>query len=194
MTRHGPSVFAIAGGLVVPFLFFFMAVNGFAQGGIGAGTFAYPTAGQSPEQTQQDSLACHNWAVAQTGFDPTRNYAPPPSYSTAPPPSSGGYFGSSETGQGGVFRDAAGGAALGAIGGAIAGDAGEGAAIGAAAGALFGGIRRGHRRAEEDAWARQQQQQQMQQQQAYQQQMSARIEDYRRAYAVCMSSRQYAVQ
>ena len=194
MTRHSPLFFAIAGGLVVPFLFFFMAVNGYAQGGIGAGTFAYPTAGQSPEQTQQDSLACHNWAVAQTGFDPTRNYAPQPVYSTAPPPPSSGYFGASETGQGGVVRDAAGGAALGAIGGAIAGDAGEGAAIGAAAGALFGGIRRNQRRAEEDAWARQQQQLQMQQQQAYQQQANLRTDDYHRAYAVCMSSRNYAVQ
>ena len=162
--------------------------------GIGAGTFAYPNAGQSEEQIQKDTFYCHNWSVSQTGFDPTRNYAPPPSYSTPPPPSSGGYFGSGETGQGGVVRDAAGGAALGAIGGAIAGNAGTGAAIGAASAALFGGVKRNQRHSEEDAWRRQQQQQQAQQQAAYQQQINARSNDYRRAYGACMSSRKYTVQ
>ena len=163
-------------------------------GGIGGGTFAYPAAGQSQEQTQKDTFYCHNWSVSQTGFDPTRNYAPPPSYASAPPPGSSGYFGSGETGQGGVMKDAAGGAALGAIGGAIAGNAGKGAAIGAASAALFGGVKRNQRKSEETAWKQQQQQQQAQQQAAYQQQINMRTDDYRRAYSACMTARKYTVQ
>lgn len=162
--------------------------------GIGTDTFAYPSGGQSEEQIQKDTFYCHNWAVSQTGFDPTRNYAPPPAYTTAPPPGTSGYFGSGDVGQGGVVRDAAGGAALGAIGGAIAGDAGKGAAIGAASATLFGGVKRNQRKSEEAAWRQQQQQQQDQQQAAYQQQINAMSNDYRRAYSVCMSARNYTVQ
>jgi hypothetical protein len=168
--------------------------NSVAQGRIGAGTYAYPAAGQSQEQKQKDTFYCHNWSVQQTGFDPTRSYAPPPSYASSSYPSSSGYFGSGETGEGGVVKDAAGGAALGAIGGAIAGNAGAGAAIGALAGSLFGGAKRSSRKSEERRWQDQQRQQQAQQQQAFQQELNARTDDYRRAYSVCMSSRNYTVQ
>jgi hypothetical protein len=34
--------------------------------------FAYPKAGQSPEQQKQDKEECRRWAAAQTGFDPTQ--------------------------------------------------------------------------------------------------------------------------
>jgi hypothetical protein len=84
----------------------------------------YPQRGQSPQQQQQDRFECHQWAVQQTGFDPTMG-AP-----AAPPPT------------GGTLPGAARGAAVGAIGGAIGGDAGRGAAIGAATGAVFGTMRR----------------------------------------------------
>ena len=179
------------------FCFLFTFFSGMSESlaqGIGAGVYAYPNAGQSEEQVQKDTYYCHNWAVSQTGFDPTRNYAPPPSYSSSPPPGSSGYFGSGETGQGGVARDAAGGAALGAIGGAIAGNAGKGAAIGALAGGLFGGAKRSNRKYEEQRWHEQQAYQQSQQQAAYQQQINAMSGNYRQAYGVCMSSRNYAVQ
>ncbi len=33
--------------------------------------FVYPKNGQSQQQTQSDRYACHEWAVGQTGFDPT---------------------------------------------------------------------------------------------------------------------------
>ncbi len=170
-------------------------MNTASAGGIGAGTYAYPQKGQSEEQVSKDKMYCHNWAVTETGFDPMR---PPPApqsygYSSAPPPSSG-FFGSGETGEGGVVKDAAGGAALGAIGGAIAGDAGTGAAIGALAGGLFGGIKRSNRKSEEAQWQAQQQQQQQQQQMAYQQQVQQMTNAYSKAYGVCMSSRGYSVQ
>ena len=34
--------------------------------------FVYPAHGQSPEQTERDRYECHNWAVQQTGVDPSR--------------------------------------------------------------------------------------------------------------------------
>ena len=170
-----------------------VGIGNVSAAGIGGGVYAYPSKGQSQEQLSKDSFECHNWSVQQTGFDPTRSYAPPPTYSSAPPPRSGSGFGSGETGEGGVMRDAAGGAALGAIGGAIAGNAGKGAAIGALAGGLFGGARRSSRKSEEARWQEQQYQQQQQQQQAFQQEINARTNDYRRAYSSCMSSRNYTV-
>lgn len=163
-----------------------------------ADVFAYPSAGQSLEQQQKDQFECNQWARGQTGYDPSRAQQQSSYAYTLPPSSnvSGGAldFGDAETGQGGLVRDGARGAALGAIGGAIAGDAGEGAAIGAVAGALFGGIRRSNRKAEEQRWQQQQAQQaQMQQQQQAQQQNQAR-NGFNRAYGACMTSRNYKVQ
>jgi hypothetical protein len=36
-----------------------------------ASVYVYPRNGQSEEQTSQDRFECHQWAVSQTGFDPT---------------------------------------------------------------------------------------------------------------------------
>jgi len=38
----------------------------------GAEIYAYPKSGQSEEQQSTDRYECHKWAVAQSGFDPTR--------------------------------------------------------------------------------------------------------------------------
>jgi hypothetical protein len=161
--------------------------------GIGGGIYAYPSAGQSQEQVSKDKYYCHNWAVIETGYDPT--IAPPPrTYYSSPPPGSSGYFGSGEAGEGGVVKDAAGGAALGAIGGAIAGNAGMGAAIGALAGGLFGGAKRSSRHSEEARWREHQRQQQYEQEMAYEQQVTQAGNGYRNAYSVCMSSRNYAIK
>ncbi|MGV1013912.1 MAG: hypothetical protein ACOYB4_02975 [Methyloceanibacter sp.] len=37
----------------------------------GSALFTYPMQGQTPEQESADRAACHNWAVQQTGFDPS---------------------------------------------------------------------------------------------------------------------------
>ena len=37
--------------------------------------FAYPMQGQTAEQESADRAACHDWAVIQTGYDPTLVYA-----------------------------------------------------------------------------------------------------------------------
>jgi hypothetical protein len=38
----------------------------------GAEVYAYPKSGQSEDQQATDRYECHKWAVAQSGFDPTR--------------------------------------------------------------------------------------------------------------------------
>ena len=176
-------------------LAFAVMLGGAASAPAGAqnAVYAYPMAGQSLEQQQQDNWECHNWSVQQTGYDPQRP-PPGPGIAYAPPPQSSGGLGSSDVGQGGVARDAAKGALGGAIFGGIAGDAGKGAAIGAVTTTLFGGIRRSNQRSQEEAWRQQQYQQQQYQQQQYQQQVQAQSQNYTRAYAACMSGRQYQVQ
>jgi hypothetical protein len=131
--------------------------------------YVYPAKGQSPEQQNRDQYECHNWAVSQTGFDPT---APSTQAYAAAPPASGG-----------VVRGGARGAAIGAVGGAIAGNAGKGAAIGAAAGGLFGGMRQ----AEQNAY------QQQAQAQASSQQAAAH-NAYNRALRACLTGRGYTIQ
>jgi hypothetical protein len=181
-----------------------------------AQVFAYPNAGQSQEQQNRDRYECHQWSVAQTGFDPSTAAplpAPPPNpgygYADTPPPpppqKKGGFLG---LGNGGLFQgggmvgDAATGAALGAAGGAIAGNAGQGAAIGALASTVFGAVSRSTREtqsasstnAAQQQYQQQQYQQQMQAQstQAYQDRMR-RVGDYNQAYAACMKARNYTV-
>jgi hypothetical protein len=47
----------------------------YAQSVTGRALFTYPTHGQTPDQENADRSACHDWAVAQTGYDPTLVYA-----------------------------------------------------------------------------------------------------------------------
>ncbi len=129
--------------------------------------FIYPAQGQSQQQLNQDRFECHNWAVGQTGFDPTRAQA-----AAVPAPQQGGQ----------VLRGGARGAAAGAIGGAIAGDAGKGAAIGAAVGGFAGLLRR-----------RDQRVQQQQVQATTQQQSTAQQGSYNRALTGCLQAKGYSV-
>ncbi|HVM80065.1 MAG TPA: glycine zipper family protein [Stellaceae bacterium] len=129
------------------------------------GPYFYPAKGQSADQQNRDRYECHNWAVGQTGYDPSN---PPPQGGSAPPPTSS------------AARGAVGGAAVGAVGGAIGGNAGKGAAIGAATGAIVGGVRRRN--------------QERQQQAAQSQQASASAsgrDAYNRALTACMQGRGY---
>jgi hypothetical protein len=149
--------------------------------------FIYPSRGQAQEQQHRDKYECNQWAVEQTGFDPSN---PPPAqsyggYQPPPPtmPQGGGLFG-------GAFR----GAALGAIGGAIGGNAGEGAAIGAATGGLFGGMRRRERMME---YEREQSAYQMQVASVQSRQRSAAASQrhaFTRAMKACLQGRGYTVE
>ena len=41
----------------------------------GRALFTYPMNGQTLQKENADRAACHDWAVAQTGFDPSLVYA-----------------------------------------------------------------------------------------------------------------------
>jgi len=176
--------------------------------------YAYPNAGQTEAQQSKDRFECHQWAVSQSGFDPSTAPPLPATAGAPPPPPQAGYSDQQQQrrggsvlgiGDGGFFQgggmmgDAATGAALGAAGGAIAGDAGQGAAIGAVASTLFGALSRSsqpsspppqQQQAQQDYYY---QQQQAQANQAYQQRMAMQ-QEYNRAFGACMSARSYTVQ
>ena len=45
-----------------------------AQTSTGRALFSYPMKGQTPDQENADRAACHEWAVTQSGYDPTLVY------------------------------------------------------------------------------------------------------------------------
>lgn len=139
----------------------------------------YPAKGQSAEQQQRDKGECHVWAVGESGFDPSKAQAPPPTITrqVAQQP---------VTGSGARVRGAARGAAVGGAVGAIGGDAGEGAAKGAAAGALIGGMRRREQ-------ARSQPTSVEEPNPAYAE-YTAGLDRYNRGLRACLSARGYTVQ
>lgn len=134
------------------------------------GLFVFPTNEQSAEQIETDEIACYKWATEQTGVDPIN-----------PPQIEAEQVDTSPDGS--AVRGAARGAAAGAAIGAIAGDAGKGAAIGAAAGGMSG--RRGKKHG--DA---------VEQQQANETAQKTEDElmnNFKRAYATCLTGKGYTV-
>jgi hypothetical protein len=122
-----------------------------------------------PEQQQKDEFECHQWAVQQTGYDPTAAQQAPQQQTT-------------QSGRP-VARKAAGGALLGLGIGSLAGEAGKGAAIGAGVGALAEGAKR-----------RQQEQQQAAANQQAQEAQQAQIDRYNKARQVCLEGKGYKVK
>jgi len=171
------------------------AITNTAMAQMGGGAYAYPDAGQSKEQLDKDAFECHNWAATQTGFDPNRVLDPRnQSYSYSQSQDQGYGFGSGDIGRGGAIGDGMRGAAAGAAIGAISGNAKKGAMYGAASGALFGGMRRAKRKQEEKRFNQQQRAHAQQQQAADVQRYDQAADGFRRAYGICMSSRDYRVQ
>lgn len=135
--------------------------------------FVYPAHGQSPEQTERDRYECHNWAVQQTGVDPSRAdaYQRVIVQPSTPP-----------------GANAVGGAIAGAIIGSIIGgprNAGAGLILGGATGAIVGSAA--------DANAQQQAHQTQQQINANAAEGRARADAYRRAIGACLQGRGYTV-
>jgi Glycine zipper 2TM domain len=94
--------------------------------------YVYPNAGQSPAQLDRDRYECHEWAVQQSGFDPSVAQAaphqrvevvamPPPGTSTVAGAATGALLGAAVSRP----RDAGGGAVLGAVAGALIGAASD---------------------------------------------------------------------
>lgn len=90
--------------------------------------YFYPNKGQSTEQQSRDHYACYNWAMEQTGFDPSVSSIvpeqrvrvvpmPPPGHDTVAMSIAGAVLGALIGGP----HHAGGGALIGAAGGAMAG-------------------------------------------------------------------------
>ena len=141
------------------------AIGDFAE----AGMVVYPAKGQSAEQQQKDEFECHQWAVQQTGYDPTRAQQAPQQQAT-------------QSGRP-VAKGTAGGALVGAGIGSLSGKAGKGMAIGAGVGALAGGAKR-----------RQQERQQAAANQQAQATQQAQIDRYNKAKQACLEGKGYTVK
>jgi hypothetical protein len=152
--------------------------------------FIYPAAGQSQAQLADDRFACHERAVGESGFDPTRaaftSRAQPTQVTVKVPPNKS----EGATGHGMIT-----GAVAGAVIGAVAGDhAGEGAVAGAAVGSILGNSveRQGAEAAEAQARAKGEQQLKVQEAEA------AKLADqrarYRAAFSQCLTERGYTVR
>jgi hypothetical protein len=142
--------------------------------------YVYPSKGQTEKQLDRDRYECHNWAVAQSHYNPSDSHLAPHQQVRVvemPPPG----------------RDTAVGAMTGAvIGSSVAGrrDSGEGAVAGAIIGAMVG--------ASSDASRQKAASQDNTRMSADQQAERARLEkqaaDYRRAISACLEGRGYTVK
>jgi len=148
-------------------------------------TYVFPTEGQTPEQQSTDEAVCYNWAVENTGTDP---FDLQKQAQQVEQQSQQAQQEIASAGQGAGVKGAVGGAAMGALIGEIASDdAGKGAAYGAAAGAVV--ARRKTRRAKADA-----SQQVEQQSQQAQQATAEQIENFKKAFSVCLEAKKYMVK
>jgi hypothetical protein len=144
---------------------------------------AYPTQGQSEQQLDRDRYECHQWAVKQTGFDPSLPGVPPRQQvrvvraPAGPPPGAA----------------IAGGALTGAVLGAAVSrprDAGAGALVGAVAGAAVGAAVEQSARADEERHQEVVTERQATRNNARDEQAGA----YRRAISACLEGRGYSVR
>ena len=147
--------------------------------------YVFPKTGQTAAQQSQDEAACYEWAVGQVGHDPFElsKQAAQQKEETEQAKAK-----AQQAGQGAGVRGAAGGAAVGAMIGQIADDdPGKGAAIGAGVGAVAG--RRKARRAQQQAT-----QQAEQQGQAHQEATQQQIDNFKKAFGVCLEAKEYLVK
>jgi len=147
--------------------------------------YVFPKEGQNAEQQSKDEAACYEWAVSNTGTDPFKladKQAADQQQAQAEQQAA------KQTGQGSGARGAVRGAAAGALIGEIANDdASEGAAWGAAAGAIRG--RRMGAQANEQA-----QQQAASQSEQREQATAQQLENFKKAFGVCLEGKDYMVK
>ena len=146
--------------------------------------YVFPTAGQDAQQQSIDEATCYDWAVQNTGSDP---FALQQQAQQQKQQGQQAQQQAQAVGTGAGARGAVGGAATGALIGAIAGDTGKGAAYGAAAGLLAGRSAGRHARASASQQAQQQSQQQ-------QQATAQQIENFKKAFSVCLEAAEYLVK
>jgi hypothetical protein len=147
--------------------------------------FVFPSEGQAAAQQSKDEAECYSWAASNTGSDPFQLQKD----SAQQQQQTEQQVAEAQSAtQGAGAKGAVKGAAAGAlIGGVSGGDKSESAAIGAAAGAVAS--RRRSRAASEQA------QQQAQEQGAAQQQATAeQVENFKKAFSVCLEAHDYMVK
>ncbi len=137
----------------------------------GLGLYVFPTNNQDQATQDADEMACYKWAKEQTGVDPIN-----------PPEIKAEEVDRSVDGT--AVRGAARGAAAGAAVGAIAGDTGKGAAIGATLGAIRG------RRAKVVGDEMEQQANN----QAAATQTKEMLDNFNKAFSVCLEGKGYNVK
>jgi hypothetical protein len=147
--------------------------------------YVFPTEGQAAQQQSTDEAACYNWAVQNTGSDP---FALQKQAQQAQQQADQAEQQIDQAGKGAGAKGAVGGAAAGALIGEIASDdAGKGAAWGALAGAVIA------RRRTQQAKAQASQQVEQQNQQA-QQATAEQIDNFKKAFSVCLEAKKYMVK
>lgn len=140
--------------------------------------YFYPARGQTPAQQDRDKYECNNWAVQQSGFDPSAPHIPPHlrvQVAEGPPPGAG---------------VATGAVAGGLLGAAVAPPwrSGQGAVLGALAGALVGGAAESAARQQAQARAA------ANATDIHAAQLEEEASNYRRAMAACLEGRGYNVR
>ena len=147
--------------------------------------YAFPQKGQAADQQSKDEASCYDWAVKKSGNDPFELQKQSTSQTEQTEQAKAS---AQQSRRGTGLRGAAGGAAAGAVVGKIANDdAGQGAAYGAAAGAV-GGRLKGRRSAQEAT------SQAEQQGQAQQQGNQEQINNFNKAFSVCLEGKGYLVK
>jgi hypothetical protein len=147
--------------------------------------YVFPKEGQAADQQSKDEAECYDWATKNTGSDPfdlvDRAEQEKKEAEKAKEEAK-------KAGQGEGAKGAVRGAAAGALIGEIASDdAGKGAAYGAAAGMVRGRRRSREQKKQAEAAAEQKAQQA---QQATQQQM----DNFKKAFSVCLEAKNYLVK
>ena len=147
--------------------------------------YVFPTEGQTSQQQSIDEAACYDWAVQNTGSDP---FALQKQSQQAQQQSDQTQQQIAESGKGAGAVGAVGGAAAGAL---IGGIAGHSASAAAGWGALAGAVIARRRTAQKKAQASEQvEQQNLQAQQA----TAEQIENFKKAFSVCLEAKNYMVK
>jgi hypothetical protein len=143
--------------------------------------YFYPKTGQTPEQQDRDRYECYNWAVGQTGFDPSTASLPPEQRVTVTPVPAPGHD-TAVLGVGGAVLGALIGGPRHALGGALIGGA-----TGAIAGAASDSARQESARQAEAAYN-------ARYNQGREGQWAGKVKEFRRAMSACLEGRGYSVQ
>jgi len=147
--------------------------------------YVFPTEGQAADQQSKEEAECYSWAATNTGSDPfelQKEAVEDQQQTDAQVAQAQGA--SQGAGARGAVRGAAAGALIGEVSG---GDAGDSAAIGAAVGAVA--ARRRGRAASNQAQA------EAESQGAAKQQTSAeQVENFKKAFSVCLEAKDYLVK